>query len=92
MCSASTSDACASGLPGYVEVVPLLDDLFRAGAAVCDALCAGRSLRRRSKAGWAHNVDSASFEVERVRLPTHSPIALRRAAAGGNNQSRMRGK
>lgn len=75
--------------PRYVEVVPLVDDLLRARAAFGDTLRVGRPSCRDQSCSWAAEVDSASAEMERARNPTHSAIALRRAATAGDSESAM---
>jgi hypothetical protein len=79
-------------LPGDVEVVALKDHFLGSGTPGCDSLGSGGCACSRESDTAACDVDRASSEVVRARDATHSPVALRRAATGGNNQSRMSGK
>jgi hypothetical protein len=65
-------------------MVALVQDFFRAGAAVGDTLRLRRSGSVPEDLATPSEVDSASAEVERARDATNSAIALSRAPTGGN--------
>lgn len=79
-------------LPGDVEVVLLDDHLYGSGTADGDSLCPDRRSSCLKVSSWASKINCASLKVPRILDATHSTIVLRRAATGGNNQSRMSGQ
>ena len=71
-------------LPRDVEMVSFVDDFFRAGTRLGDALRPGRPCSCEKQCSRSCEIDCTSAEVERVRLATLAVIALRSPAAASD--------